>query len=270
MSDLMPFTYAGTALRVVMIDGEPWFVAGDAARMLGYRDAHNLARRLDDDEKGTHSLSTPGGTQMVGIISESGFYSAVLGSQVEKARDIKRWFTREVLPSIRRTGQYGVPALDLSDPIAVIEAANMRSQQAIEIAKAERAARIEAEAHARELEAPASAWKHLAAAEGDYEVADAAKVLSRDPNIRIGRDRLFAFMAALGWAFRNRNSGRWRAYQTQVDNGRLTERFGKPFLHEPSGEMRLSDPTVRITPKGMAELHKRLGGSGQLALVAAS
>lgn len=95
-------------------------------------------------------------------------------------------------------------------------------------------------------------------------------LLSRDPKINIGRDRLFSFMAAEGWIFRNRNTSRWKAYQTQVDNGRLTEKFGKPFLHEPSGEMRLGDPTIRVTPKGMAELHKRLGGSGQLALVAAS
>lgn len=269
-AELTPFDYAGTTVRVVMIDGEPWFVAGDVARALSYRDAYNLARRLDDDEKGTHSLSTPGGTQLVGVINESGLYTAILGSQVEGAQRFKRWITREVLPSIRRTGQYGIPAIDLSDPIAAIEAVREREGRALELAKSERAARLEAEAHARELEAPASAWKHLASAEGDYEVADAAKVLSRDPNIKIGRARLFAYMAALGWTYRNRATSRWKAYQTQVENGRLAERFGKPFLHEPSGEMRLGDPTIRITPKGMAELHKRLGGSGQLALVAAS
>lgn len=161
-------------------------------------------------------------------------------------------------------------ALDLSDPIGAIEHANARSQQAIEIAKAERVARVEAEQHAKALAAPAAAWSHMADSAGDYEVADAAKVLSRDPNIQIGRGRLFSFMAAEGWIYRNASTSRWKAYQTQVDRGRLVEKLGKPFLHEPTGQMRLSDPTIRITPKGLAELHRRLGGSAELALVAAS
>ena len=108
----------------------------------------------------------------------------------------------------------------------------------------------------------------MADSTGDYGVDDAAKVLTRDPNIKIGRDRLFSFMAAEGWIFRNRATNRWKAYQTQVDCGRLTEKLGTPFLHEPTGQMRVPDPTIRITPKGLAELRKRLGGSGQLPMVA--
>lgn len=140
----------------------------------------------------------------------------------------------------------------------------------------ESAARVEAEARSKMLEAPASAWKHLADAEGDVEIADAAKILSRDPNIKIGRDRLFSFMAAEGWIYRSRDRhNRWQPYQTQVDNGRLNKKFGKEFKDKDTGEIRISDPTIRVTPKGIAELHKRLGGSrfggggggGQLSLV---
>ena len=69
-------------LRVVQgEDGEPWFVASDVAKALGYRDAANMARRLDDDEKGTRSMSTPGGMQQMTVVSEPGLYSAVLGSR---------------------------------------------------------------------------------------------------------------------------------------------------------------------------------------------
>lgn len=124
-----------------------------------------------------------------------------------------------------------------------------------------------AEAKVVELTAPASAWTELAEAQGDYAVADAAKVLSRDPNINIGRDRLFTFMQGLRWVYRDKG---WRAYQAQVDNGRLTEKVAKPYWHEGRGEYVNGTPTVRITPKGLQELHKRLGGTGQLALVAAS
>lgn len=156
-------------------------------------------------------------------------------------------------------------ALDLSDPDVALD----KIIELATLAKSERAARLEAESRARELAAPASAWNELAESSGDYEVADAAKVLSRDPAITIGRDRLFSFMAADGWIYRG-NGRRWRAYQTQVELGRLAEKVGRPFWHEGRGEMVAADPTVRITPKGVAELHKRLGGTGQLALVAAS
>lgn len=126
-------------------------------------------------------------------------------------------------------------------------------------------ARELAEARARELAVPASAWNELAEAAGDYSVADAAKVLSRDPQISTGERRLFAYMDSIGWLFRR--DGRWRAYQDQVDNGRLVEKVGKPYVRD--GQMVNGEPTVRITPKGLAALHAKLGGTGQLELIAA-
>lgn len=121
-----------------------------------------------------------------------------------------------------------------------------------------------AESKVRELTGPAEAWNELAEAAGDYSVADAAKVLSRDPKISTGERRLFAYMRAERLIYRE--GGRWRAYQSQVDNGRLTEKLGRPYLRD--GVMHNGDPTVRITPKGLAELHKRMGGSGQLPMLA--
>lgn len=125
-------------------------------------------------------------------------------------------------------------------------------------------ARELAEARARELAVPASAWNELAEAAGDYSVADAAKVLSRDPQISTGERRLFAYMDSVDWLFRR--DGRWRAYQAQVDNGRLVEKVGKPYVRD--GQMVNGEPTVRITPKGLAALHAKLGGTGQLELMA--
>lgn len=125
-------------------------------------------------------------------------------------------------------------------------------------------AREFAEAKVAELAPPAAAWNELAEAAGDYSVADAAKVLSRDPSIATGRDRLFDFMQGAGWIFRG--NGRWRAYQKHVDNGRLVEKIGKPFVRD--GEVCTPDPTIRITPKGLQELHKRLGGGSQQLMLA--
>lgn len=124
-----------------------------------------------------------------------------------------------------------------------------------------------AESKVRELAGPASSWNELAEAAGDYSVADAAKVLSRDPRISTGERRLFREMHAKLWVYRS--GDRWRAYQSQVDNGRLVEKLNRPYLNS-AGERITPAPTIRITPKGIAALHKILGGGEQLALMAVS
>lgn len=106
MSEIAVFAFDSNAVRSVMIDGEPWFVAADVAAILGYRDVFNMTRILDDDEKGTHSVSTPGGEQEHTIISEPGLYSAILRSKKPEAKRFKKWVTAEVLPSIRKRGSY--------------------------------------------------------------------------------------------------------------------------------------------------------------------
>lgn len=109
MSNVIPFDFKTHAIRVIENDsGEVWFVASDIARALGYRDAHNMCRRLDDDEKDTHILSTPNSQEQM-IISESGLYSAVLRSTKPEAKRFKKWVTTDVLPSIRKTGRYEKP-----------------------------------------------------------------------------------------------------------------------------------------------------------------
>ena len=135
---------------------------------------------------------------------------------------------------------------------------------------AERAERAEAEARA--LEVPAKSWGTLAAAGGDYSVAEAAKTLSRDPNIRIGRDQLFAAMRDAGWIFRTKgHRAHWEAYQDKaINTGRLVHKLSRPFLNERTGEMEQPSPTVRVTPKGLNELHVLLGGSNQSELEVAS
>lgn len=101
-------------VRTIARDGEPWFVAADVCRALDVSDTWNALQRLDDDEKGTCSISTPGGKQDMSIINEPGLYTLVLGSRKPEARAFKRWITHEVIPSIRKTGSYSAtqPAND--------------------------------------------------------------------------------------------------------------------------------------------------------------
>lgn len=100
------FNFDGLPVRSLQIKGEPWFVAADVAAVLEYRDAFNMARMLDEDERGTRIVSTPSGPQDMTIISESGLYAAILKSRKPEAQRFRRWVTGEVLPSIRKTGGY--------------------------------------------------------------------------------------------------------------------------------------------------------------------
>lgn len=109
MKDIQVFDFEDNAVRVIEKDGEPWFVAADVARVLEYRDAEVACRALDDDEKGTLIVCTPGGAQEMRGINESGLYHLVLVSRKPEAKKFRKWVTAEVLPSIRKTGMYVAP-----------------------------------------------------------------------------------------------------------------------------------------------------------------
>ena len=98
-------------IRTLMKDGEPWFVGKDIAEALGYSNTRDaLDRHVDDDDKNT--VVNPDGKRgnpNMTIINESGLYSLILSSKLETAKAFKRWVTAEVLPSIRKHGEYVSP-----------------------------------------------------------------------------------------------------------------------------------------------------------------
>lgn len=106
MNDLIRFDFQGVAVRTVLVDGEPWWVAKDVCDVLGLVESHRSIAGLDEDEKGRHTMTTPGGEQSLVIISEPGLYSLILRSRKEEVKAFKRWITHEVIPQIRRTGVY--------------------------------------------------------------------------------------------------------------------------------------------------------------------
>jgi len=109
MTSITPFQFEQHEVRVVEIDGELWWIAMDVAESLGYSDTFKMTTRLDDDEKSNLQIGGLGpqyGGKGVTIINESGLYTAILGSQKPEAKRFKKWVTAEVLPTIRRTGQY--------------------------------------------------------------------------------------------------------------------------------------------------------------------
>lgn len=114
------YSFNGMDLRVVEIDGEPWFVAADVCDQLGLIDSPSQhTAKLSAGEKkvfkkgrvlntGLLELFT-GRLSTITFISESGLYKVTMRSTKEEANQFQDWVTREVLPSIRKTGTYTMP-----------------------------------------------------------------------------------------------------------------------------------------------------------------
>lgn len=120
-NSIIPFDYHGQQVRVTGTKENPLWVLKDVCSVFGETNYRRVSGRLDDDEKGVSQIATPGGFQKMTVINESGLYTALFAMQPEKARgvsdeyiaarqqqlkDFKRWVTHEVLPSIRKTGNY--------------------------------------------------------------------------------------------------------------------------------------------------------------------
>lgn len=242
-ANIAPFTHSlfGTIRTMTGDNGEPLFVATDIAKVLGYRDAANMARRLDEDEKGTRSTSTPGGAQSVTVITEAGLYSAILGSKRPDARQFKRWVTHEVLPAIRRHGGYLTPAK--------VEEALLNPDTLIRLAtdlKAERERRAALEAQA-EADRPKVLFADaVTASKSTCLVGELAKIL-RGNGIQIGQNRLFAWMRERGYLINRRGSDRNMPTQRSMELG-LFEIKETAITHS-DGHVTISR-TPKVTGKG--------------------
>jgi Prophage antirepressor len=246
MSDtIIPFSSGEWNIRAVTIDGEPWFVARDVTGILGIAQTGVAVSALDPDEvTTTHLTDALGRKQDTYLVSEAGLYTLILRSRKPQAKTFKRWITHEVIPSIRKTGGYGTPAaLDLRsvEGIRAVIEAGAAALAELEVAKPK-----------------ADAWDALASADGDYEVADAAKILARD-GIETGRQRLFTQLAELNWLYRGADR-RWRAYQPPVERGYLAQR-PQYHYHPATGERVIDAPQIRVTVKGLDALRRRLSKS---------
>lgn len=94
-------------IRLVEVNGQPWFVGKDVADILGYGNPRQaLKTNIDEDDKAVHLMDSLGGKQKTTIINESGMYSLIMSSKLPTAKQFKRWVTSEVLPSIRKNGGY--------------------------------------------------------------------------------------------------------------------------------------------------------------------
>lgn len=267
MSALEVFSYDEHQVRTVLVDGEPWFVLADLARVLDVVSVGRLASRLDDGVRQAHTIvDALGREQRATIVSEAGMYEVVIRSDKPHAAAFRRWITHEVLPSIRRTGGYAVH----QEPAAPAPA--YRLPETFADALRELADTVEqrdaAQARVQVLEPAAEAWETVTTAAGsDYSVAEAAQTLTNS-GWAIGQTRLFDELHALRWILRT--EGHWRPYQRVIEQGLLTSRLRPPFMNRATGKLQATAPQVRVTAKGIEKLLALYQDRvGQLALAPA-
>ena len=102
------FNFNDNPVTVLMIDGNPWWVAKDVCNVLGICNTGDAVSRLDDDERNTIGITDGIGNPLKNIINESGLWSLVLTSRKPEAKAFKKWLTSEVIPSLRKTGSYSI------------------------------------------------------------------------------------------------------------------------------------------------------------------
>lgn len=236
MNDLQIFNNAEFGqVRTVTINDEPWFVASDIAKALGYRMASDLARRIDEDDKGTHVMSTLGGEQAMLVINESGFYSAVLCSKLESARRFKHWVTSEVLPSIRKNGGYIAGQETMTDSELMAKALIVAQKQ-IE----ERNKQIEV------LTPKALFADAVSASDKSILIGELAKLIKQN-GVDIGQQRLFAWMRDNGYLIRRKGSDWNMPTQYAMDLGLFN--IKETTITHSDGHISISK-TVKVTGKG--------------------
>lgn len=241
---IIPFTNEkfGT-IRAINVSDEPWFVATDVAKALGYGDATHMTRRLDEDEKGLRSVETPGGKQQLSVISEAGLYNAILGSKVPGAREFKRWVAHDVLPALRRDGAY-VASDGTEDDATLMARALLAAKRQMDAKDA-----LIAEMRPKALFADA-----VAASDGTCLVGKLAKML-RQNGVEVGQNRLFGWMRRdgyLGSAGSHRNVPTQRAMEMGLF------RIKETAITHSDGHVTISR-TPKVTGKGQRYFLDRYG-----------
>lgn len=209
-SSVVTFSFESQDLRVITLNGDPWFVAKDICNSLGV-DTRNLRRDLDEEEIQTLNLRGSGRDSL--IINESGLYSLILRSRKPEAKRFKKWVTSEVLPSIRKHGGYMTPEKVeevLSDPDTIIKLATNL--------KEERAKRIEAEQRIEQDRPKVVFAESIETAETTILIGELAKLIQQSTQYKIGQNRLFDYLRQNGYLHKG-GSSRNMPTQRSMDLG---------------------------------------------------
>lgn len=232
------------AVRVVDVNGEPWFVAKDVLRALDYADDYNPSRAMQAiprEWKGVHRMHTPGGEQEMLIISEQGLYFFLGRSDKPKALPYQMWVAGDVVPTIRKHGGYLTPAKleeALTDPDTIIRLATNL--------KAEREKRQALEAQAAADRPKVVFAESIEVAKTSILVGEMAKLIKQATGCDMGQNRFFEWLRANGYLHKG-GSARNMPTQRCIDAGWMEIKEGTRIGS--SGECHITR-TPKVTGKG--------------------
>ncbi len=234
MNEVQLFNFENHEVRSLLINDEPYFVGKDVADVLGYADTNQAIRKhVDNEDRLTRRFDGTGQSRDMTIINESGLYSLVLSSKLPSAKKFKRWVTSEVLPSLRKTGQYQVKELSGQELMAkaLIEAQNVLAAKDKQIE----------EMKPKALFADAVATSHTSILVGEL-----AKILKQN-GIDMGQKRLFAWLREKGYLIKRQGTDYNMPTQKAMDLGLFEIKEGS---YVNGSGVNITTKTPKITGKG--------------------
>lgn len=234
MNEVQLFNFENHEVRSLLISNEPWFVGKDVADVLGYADTNQAIRKhVDNEDRLTRRFDGTGQSRDMTIINESGLYSLVLSSKLPSAKKFKRWVTSEVLPALRKTGQYQVKELSGSELMAkaLIEAQNVLAAKDKQIE----------EMKPKVVFADAVATSHTSILVGEL-----AKILKQN-GIEMGQKRLFAWLREKGYLIKRQGTDYNMPTQKSMDLGLFEIKEGS---YVNGSGVNITTKTPKVTGKG--------------------
>ena len=234
MYEVQLFNFENHEVRSLVINSEPWFVGKDVAEVLGYKNTKDaLTKHVDDEDKLGSQIATSGQNRNMTIINESGLYSLVLSSKLPSAKKFKRWVTSEVLPALRKTGQYQVKELSGSELMAkaLIEAQNVLAAKD----------KVIEEMKPKVVFADAVATSHTSILVGEL-----AKILKQN-GIDMGQKRLFAWLREKGYLIKRQGTDYNMPTQKAMDLGLFEIKEGS---YVNGSGVNITTKTPKVTGKG--------------------
>lgn len=229
------------AVRVVDVNGEPWFVARDVASALGYVDTTQAIRMHCEKAKDFRGVEMTATATPMKIIPEEDVYALIFGSHLESAKQFRRWLCDEVLPAIRKHGGYLTPAKleeALTDPDTIIRLATNL--------KAEREKRQALEAQAAADRPKVVFAESIEVAKTSILVGEMAKLIKQATGCDMGQNRFFEWLRANGYLHKG-GSARNMPTQRCIDAGWMEIKEGARIGS--SGECHITR-TPKVTGKG--------------------
>lgn len=228
-------------VRSLVINGEPWLVGKDVTKALGYDNPSKAIRdHVEEEDKRVgvqnvtpYIIDSLGRKQHPTFINESGLYALVFGSKLPSAKKFKRWVTSEVLPSLRRTGQYQVKELSGSELMAkaLIEAQSVLAAKDKQIE----------EMKPKVVFADAVATSHTSILVGEL-----AKILKQN-GIDMGQKRLFAWLREKGYLIKRQGTDYNMPTQKAMELGLFEIKEGS---YVNGSGVNITTKTPKVTGKG--------------------